>query len=75
MMGHIIEWYYNGLAGIQPLKPGFRQVRITPWMPDCMDSLSCRYKTPLGTICVEGHRENGNALFDVTVPEGIELVG
>lgn len=39
MMGHIIEWYYNGIAGIIPEEPGFTKVTIKPYMPDTIEYL------------------------------------
>ena len=30
MMGHIIEWYYSGIAGIKPLAPGFKRASVRP---------------------------------------------
>ena len=73
MMGHIIEWYYNGLAGIQPLEPGFRRVRIDPYLPEGMDRFDCSYHTPLGTIRVSARRgSDKTARFEVETPAGIE---
>ncbi len=72
MMGHITEWYYNGLAGITPLEPGFRKVRVSPWMPESMQEMTCTYEAPQGTIRVHGQRVNGETVFSVTLPQGIE---
>ncbi|MBR1660296.1 MAG: alpha-L-rhamnosidase, partial [Oscillospiraceae bacterium] len=73
MMGHIIEWYYNGLAGIRPLEPGFRRVEIRPWLPEGMKRFDCAYETPRGIIRVSAHRgKDGEAKFEITVPEGVE---
>ena len=74
MMGHIVEWFYNGIAGIQSLAPGFSKVRINPWMPESMNSLSCSYETPQGTISITGRRVNGIPEYDIKVPENIELI-
>lgn len=71
MMGHIIEWYYNGIAGIQPLEPGFSSVRIDPYMPDSMNRFECTYETPAGTIQVEGKREKDGIKFSAHIPSGI----
>ena len=71
MMGHIIEWYYNGLAGIRPLAPGFGRAAIDPYLPDSMDSFRCRYETPHGAITVEAERRDGKARFTVTLPASI----
>ena len=71
MMGHIIEWYYNGLAGIRPLEPGFRRVRIDPYLPDGMDHFACSYETPFGTIRVTAERIGGTARFTAEIPPEI----
>ena len=71
MMGHIIEWYYNGLAGIRPLKPGFARVRIEPYLPAGMNSFTCSYETPKGMIRVRAHRRDGAPVFTAEIPESI----
>ncbi|MBR1758279.1 MAG: family 78 glycoside hydrolase catalytic domain [Lachnospiraceae bacterium] len=71
MMGHIIEWYYNGLAGIWPLAPGFAKVRIAPYLPDGMNTFTCTYETPLGTIRIEALRTKKGPAYRALVPEGI----
>ena len=72
MMGHIIEWYYNGLAGIEALAPGFRRVRIAPYLPEGMNHFTCSYETVYGKITVEAERKDGKACFTASVPARIE---
>ena len=75
MMGHIIEWYYNGIAGIRPAAPGFRKVEIDPYLPQTMNRFDCSYETPLGTIRVAGRRgADGKPVFEIEIPDGIERV-
>ena len=71
MMGHIIEWYYNGIAGIRPIKPGFEEVMIDPYLPESMNSFACSYETPRGTITVEAERTEKGPQFKAHIPEGI----
>lgn len=71
MMGHIIEWYYNGLAGIRPLEPGFARVRIEPYLPTGMNSFTCSYETPKGLIRVSAQRRDGVPVFMAEIPDGI----
>lgn len=52
MMGHIIEWYYNGIAGIQAQEPGFQKVRICPYLPESMHEFQCSYQSVKGKISV-----------------------
>lgn len=74
MMGHIVEWYYNGIAGIEIIEPGFKKVKITPYMPESVNEFTCTHETPHGVIRVSGRREAGEAVYEISVPEGIELV-
>ena len=73
MMGHIIEWYYSGIAGIHPLEPGFRRVSIKPHMPESMNRFSCSYETPYGTIMVSGKRESDGPVYEIHLPDEIIL--
>jgi hypothetical protein len=63
MMGHIMEWFYNGLAGICPLEPGFSKVQVKPWLPSSINHLRCVYHSVSVDICVEMDRRS----------EGIDL--
>ncbi|MBR3561964.1 MAG: family 78 glycoside hydrolase catalytic domain [Oscillospiraceae bacterium] len=74
MMGHIIEWYYKGIAGIEPLEPGFAKVRVNPYLPESMNRFSCTYETSRGTIRVSAERTAHGVEKNVTVPETVELV-
>lgn len=74
MLGHIIEWYYNGIAGIEIAAPGFAKVRIHPYMPDSICEFTCTHETPFGQIRVHGRRVNGVPEYDCTVPEQIEVL-
>jgi hypothetical protein len=72
MMGHIIEWYYNGIAGIKPLEPGFKKVLIEPYLPESMNHIECTYNSVNGQIRVQLDRVGGEISVDVDVAEGIE---
>ena len=72
MMGHIIEWYYNGLAGIRSLEPGFGRIEIAPYLPESMNEFTCSYNSVKGKITVHVTRENGEVKVEADVPENIE---
>ena len=72
MMGHIIEWYYNGIAGIQPQEAGFGNVTICPYLPDGMTSFTCAYRSVKGEICVQVRQEAEQILLTVRAPEEVE---
>ena len=74
MMGHIIEWFYNGLAGIRPLEPGFGRIEIAPYLPESMNEFTCSYNSVKGKITVHVTRENGDVKVEADVPETIEYM-
>ncbi len=74
MMGHIAEWYYNGLAGIRPLKPGFSKVLIRPFLPASANRLDCTFESANGPISVHLRREEDTIRLEVEAAEGIETV-
>ena len=73
MMGHIIEWYYNGLADIKPLEPGFKKVLIKPYLPESMNYMKCRYESVSGMIQVILTRKDGRVEVETDIAEGISF--
>ena len=73
MMGHIIEWYYNGIAGIRPLEPGFKKVLVKPYLPESMDRVDCIYHSVSGDIHVSmRRREDRSVELHVEADSAIE---
>lgn len=73
MMGHIVEWFYNGLAGIVPEAPGFARVRIRPFLPESIHRLRCAYRSASGTIRVEIDAGETEIALRVHAPENVVL--
>ena len=71
MMGHIVEWYYNGIAGIHPLRPGFGEVQIRPELPRGMHTFTVEFKAAAGRIFVRASEENGWVRLTVKTDPGI----
>ena len=72
MMGHIVEWYYNGIAGIQAEEPGFRKVKICPYLPESMQEFKCIYRSVSGAISVQVKEEQAGLVLQVKVPKDVE---
>ena len=71
MMNHIEEWFYTHLAGIQNAGLGYDRIRLQPYVPDGLDSLSASVKTAHGAIVSEFHRQpDGSVRFHFVVPQG-----
>lgn len=70
MLGHIEEWFYNGLAGIQldPSEVGFAKIVIKPQIVGDITWVKAHYDSIRGRIVSEWKLENGTLVMDVTVP-------
>lgn len=73
MMGHIVEWFYNGIAGICPLKPGFREVLVKPWLPASVNHLECAYRSAAGEIRVKMDRTGEGIDLIVNSADGVRV--
>jgi alpha-L-rhamnosidase len=67
--GAIVQWFYEDLAGIRPLDPGFARVGFTPHVPTTgLDHVAARYDSVRGAIRSEWTRSADGIHFRVTVP-------
>ncbi|HBA96891.1 MAG TPA: alpha-L-rhamnosidase, partial [Lachnospiraceae bacterium] len=72
MMGHIIEWYYNGIAGIIPEEPGFKKITICPYLPETIHEFNCSYTSVSGVIKVHVKEMEDSIILETEVPENVK---
>ena len=72
MLGHITEWLYHDLAGIQldPAFPGFQHVIIKPAFVGDIKWVNASYESIRGTIVSDWSLTNNLATLNVTLPVG-----
>ncbi len=72
MLGHITEWFYHDLAGIQydPALPGFQHVIIKPAFVGGITWVNASYASVRGTIVSDWTLTNNLATLNVTIPVG-----
>jgi hypothetical protein len=72
MWGHIIEWFYHDLAGIQsdPAAPGFKNVIIKPSLVGNVSWVNAGYNSILGPIASDWTLTNNQAALNVLIPPG-----
>ena len=67
--GAIVQWFYEDLAGIRPLEPGYRTIEFKPQIPTAgLDNVSASYESIRGTIASRWQRVASGLELDVTVP-------
>ncbi len=66
--GSIGGWMYEKLAGINPLKPGYKELLIRPCFIKGITRVDASFDSPYGIIRSAWSCENGKIMVDVTVP-------
>lgn len=70
MLGDLVIWYYEDLAGIKSgiEEPGFKQIEMKPLEADGLDYVKASYHSIRGVIRSEWKKENGKFTWDITIP-------
>ncbi len=73
MLGHLMEWHYAFVAGIQqqPGSVGWKKVLIAP-NPGPLESTSASFNSPSGMIRVHWKQTKASFAMTVTIPKGME---
>ncbi len=68
--GTIVQWFYEELAGIQPLEPGYARIAIKPLIASehGIDRASASYDSVRGTIKSSWQQSAAGIRMDVTIP-------
>ena len=70
MLGHLMEWFYTGLAGIRPAPESvaFRDIVIRPEPVGDVTFVDARYESPYGAISCKWKKEAGNFSLAIQIP-------
>jgi alpha-L-rhamnosidase len=70
MLGHIMEWFYNGLAGIKqsPTSVAYHDIVIDPKIVGDIKSASASYESPYGTIKSDWKLTDDSYILKVSIP-------
>jgi hypothetical protein len=76
MLGHIEQWFYEGLAGINPgpESNGFDRILIKPQIVGDLTWVKASYNSVRGKISVYWRREKGALKLNITIPANTEAV-
>lgn len=70
MLGHLMEWFYTGLAGINQSESSvaYKELVIKPQVVGDVDFVSSWFQTPYGKVSGEWKKKDGAFSLNVTVP-------
>lgn len=70
MLGHLMEWFYSGLAGIrqQDQSIGYRHIEIAPQPVGNIHSCQASFRSPYGKISSSWERKGSSFKLHVHIP-------
>ena len=68
MFGAVAQWFYEDLAGIRPVAPGYGRIEFRPALPAGLDSVSASVETVRGRVAARWRRSATGLELDVVVP-------
>jgi len=71
--GAVTGWFFSHVAGIQPLEPGFKKVRIQPYPGGNLSHVKCSYQSSAGLISSAWKIEGSELLLNIEVPTDTEV--
>lgn len=72
--GAVTGWFFSHVAGITPLEPGFRKIRIQPMPGGSLTWVDCTYQSAAGLIKSGWRRQDGQITFNVEVPAETQVI-
>ena len=76
LLGDLLIWYYESLAGIKsdPANPGFKRVIMKPVPVDGLDYVNASYNSIRGPIKSEWKKNNGKFEWNISIPANSSAV-
>ncbi|MEV4124762.1 family 78 glycoside hydrolase catalytic domain [Nocardia sp. NPDC049707] len=68
--GAVVQWLIEGIAGITPAEPGYRVVRVQPFVGGGLTHASASITTPFGAARSSWRVDGERVELDVTIPPG-----
>jgi alpha-L-rhamnosidase len=68
LLGDLLIWEYEYLAGIRPLEPGYTKIELRPTVPDGLNRVDCTYRSVSGLIESHWHRDGNRFEWVIVIP-------
>ena len=68
LLGDLLIWKYEYLAGIRSLEPGFKKIMLKPYPIKGLDYVNCSYDSVYGTIVSNWKRDGEKFEWTFTIP-------
>jgi alpha-L-rhamnosidase len=76
MLGHLMEWFYGGLAGIRQTEQSlaYSEIQISPQLVGGIESASAGFESPYGKIVSKWHKTAGEIEMEILIPANARAV-
>ncbi|MEQ8548139.1 MAG: family 78 glycoside hydrolase catalytic domain [Cyclobacteriaceae bacterium] len=68
MLGDLLVWYYESLAGIKAAVPGYYQIEMKPEFSVDLDFVSASYESVQGLIKSEWKKTENGLIWNISIP-------
>jgi alpha-L-rhamnosidase len=68
LLGDLVAWFYQDLAGIKTVNAGFKEMVMIPPVIDHLNSLNASYETPYGVVKSSWTNNRGHFIWHIRVP-------
>ena len=69
LLGDLLSWLYEDIAGIRAAEPGFKHIDMSPdFSVDEIDNIDASYQSIYGTIVSRWKKEHGQLQWHVEIP-------
>jgi len=68
LLGDLLIWYYEHLAGIKANKPGFKQLIMNPNFDNPLQQVEASYQSLYGLIKSSWKKTGRNLIWNITIP-------
>jgi alpha-L-rhamnosidase len=68
MLGDLLIWYYENLAGIKASAPGFKEIVMKPEMIKGLDAVNAEYNSVYGLIKSSWTKSEKDFKWNITIP-------
>jgi alpha-L-rhamnosidase len=70
MLGSVDAWFYRTLAGLAPIEPGWKALRIKPHVLGDLSFVEARIETVSGPVVSSWRKADGTFLLEAGIPPG-----
>nr|WP_243347801.1 glycoside hydrolase family 78 protein [Parabacteroides sp. FAFU027] len=74
LLGDLLIWYYENLAGIKSAEPGFATVEMNPAFPKDLSYVNASYESVYGKIVSDWKKSGNEFTWNITVPANTKAI-